>query len=117
MADLSPLSVTPLEFEILVALAARPLHGYAIVQDIESRGRSASHLRSGTLYLALRRLRDAGLIEPSPPPSAEAGTTDGRRKYFALTALGRRVAADEVARLGGLVEVGRRRLADSGGAS
>jgi len=115
MPDTTPHSPTPLEFEILLALAAGPSHGYAIVQDIESRGRTASHLRLGTLYLALRRLREAGLAAPTAAPESDAGSSDARRKYFALTPLGRRAAADEVARLGGLVDVGRRRLADSGG--
>ncbi|MEK9501137.1 PadR family transcriptional regulator [Gaopeijia maritima] len=115
MFDTPPPTPTPLEFEILLALAAGPLHGYGIIQDIESRGRAASHLRSGTLYLALRRLRDAGLVEPTTAPASEAGSTDARRKYFALTPRGGRAVADEVARLGRLVDVGRRRLADAGG--
>lgn len=115
MPDTTPHIPTQLELEILLALAAGPLHGYGIIQDIESRGSPASHLRSGTLYLALRRLRDAGLVEPTTAPESDADSTDARRKYFALTPVGRHAVADEVARLGRLVEVGRRRLADSGG--
>lgn len=89
---------SPLEFEILLALGRGPLHGYAIVQDIEERSRSFGDLRSGTLYLALRRLRAAGWVEACPPPDAEKGG-DARRKFVRLTKEGRSLMQEELARL------------------
>ena len=89
---------SPLEFEILLALGRGPLHGYAIVQDIEARSRSFGDLRSGTLYLALRRLRASGWIEACPPPDAERGG-DARRKFVCLTPEGRSRMREELTRL------------------
>lgn len=94
----SPDNPTPLEFEILLALGQGPLHGYGIVQDIEGRSRSFGDLRSGTLYLALRRLTAMGLIERCPPPAEEVGG-DGRRKFVRLTPAGRTAMAEELSRL------------------
>ncbi len=96
---------TELEFQIMLALGNGPLHGYGIIQDIEERADRTSNLRSGTLYLAIRRLRSEGLVEAAPAPSGETDV-DARRKYFRLTELGRRTAADELQRLRELVRVG-----------
>jgi len=93
-----PQKPSPLEFEILLSLGRGPLHGYAIVQDIEARSQSFGDLRSGTLYLALRRLRAAGWVEACPPPEAETGG-DARRKFVRLTEGGRGVIQEELARL------------------
>ena len=115
MSDLDALlPLTDLSLNILLALGTGPLHGYGIIQDIEDRTGASANLRSGTLYLAIRRLRDDGLVEPSGPPAgAEA---DARRNYFRLTERGRRVAALELRRLRGLVAVGAaRRLVDAEG--
>lgn len=86
-----PEGPTPLELEILVALGEKPRHGYGIIQDIESRSNAFGNLRSGTLYLALRRLKSAGLVESCPTPPDEQGG-DARRKFMRLTKTGRYVA-------------------------
>lgn len=99
------LPLTDLALNILMALGSGPLHGYGIIKDIEGRSGVQSGLRSGTLYTALQRLSDEGLIESvATPPDEEGGDT--RRKYFALTALGREVAALELRRLRSLVREG-----------
>ena len=100
-------SLTPLALHVLVALAEGPRHGYAILRDIEERTAGALSLRSGTLYLTLRRLRDDGLLEEAPPP---AESSDTRRRYFALTDTGRRLARREVEVLGTLLRDARSRL-------
>jgi DNA-binding PadR family transcriptional regulator len=77
------------------------------IQAMTDRGGVPS---SGSLYLAMSRLEERGLIEDAPaPPGADA-----RRRYVHLTALGRRVLAAETERLAGLVELSRR-LAAGGG--
>ena len=88
---------TDLEIEILVALGRGPLHGYGIIQDIEGRTPAFGDLRSGTLYLALRRLREDELITACDPPSSERGG-DARRKFVRLTDAGRSAVRDELER-------------------
>jgi len=99
------LPLTELELDILLALGSGPLHGYGIIQDIEARSPGAGDLRSGTLYLALRRLKGDELIEPSAAPACDVGV-DPRRKYVALTPLGRQVARLELERLRSRVRIG-----------
>ncbi len=99
-------ALSELEFHVLLALGEGALHGYAIGKDVEARSAGRLDPATGSLYQALRRLNAGGLIEPVASPDRAA---DARRKYFALTAEGRRVAADEAARLASLVEAARRR--------
>jgi DNA-binding PadR family transcriptional regulator len=85
-------------FHILVALADRDRHGYSIMQDVASRTDGKVRLSAGTLYSAIRRMLEQGLIDElreSPDPESE----DERRRYYALTALGRLVATVEARRL------------------
>ena len=51
-------------FLILTALAAGPQHGYAIITDAGRTSGGVTRLQTGTLYMALDRLRSAGLVEP-----------------------------------------------------
>ena len=90
-----------------VALAPRPLHGYALIQEVARLTEGVIVLRTGTLYLLLRRLRDQGLIEGTDErPSADED--DDRRVYYVLTDLGRAVVEAEVQRLRTVVAVVRR---------
>lgn len=89
------LPLTPVAFEILLALAEGPRHGYAILQDVEARTEGRVSLHPGTLYRALARMTEDGLLEESE----EADSEDGRRRYYRVTGLGRRVAAAEAERL------------------
>src|SRR5262252_10145362 len=93
-------------FHILIALADRDRHGYSIMQDVASRTEGKVQLSAGTLYSAIRRMLEQGLIEElaeSPDPSS----TDERRRYYRLTRFGRRVAAAEVERLNALLQHAR----------
>lgn len=94
-----------LVFHILLALGHGPSHGYAIGKDVEEQSDGRLDPTTGALYQALRRLTDEGLIEPADGPSG----TDQRRKYFALTRLGRKAAAEEARRLNALVRAARKR--------
>ena len=85
-------------FHILVALADRERHGYSIMQDVTARTGGKVRLSAGTLYSAIRRMLEQGLIEEmrnSPDPASD----DDRRRYYRLTRLGRDVALAEARRL------------------
>jgi DNA-binding PadR family transcriptional regulator len=83
-------------FHILLSLSDRELHGYAIIQDIRQRTDGVVELTASTLYAAIKRLLDTGLIqELKERPSDD----DARRRYYAITALGLQVARLEAARL------------------
>jgi len=95
------LPMSAVEFTVLLVLADGPSHGYAIVKDIEARSDGQISLLPGNLYAILQRLHDAGLIERV----AGAGKgADRRRRYYDITALGRRVAAAETERMRRMVE-------------
>ena len=91
----SPL--TPVAFDILLALLEGDAHGYAIMRSVEERAEGASSLHAGTLYRALSRLVDAGLIEELDEAPDDA--SDERRRYYRITGAGRRAASDEARRL------------------
>lgn len=102
--DVLPLS--PQVLHILLALADGELHGYGIMQEVEQRTNGTVKLGPGTLYGAIRRLREDELIEERP------GTYERRRNYR-LTAFGRRVARAEVERLEALYASAKAKLARS----
>lgn len=92
------LPLTPAVFHILLALADRERHGYAIMQEVEETTDGRVPMGAGTLYGSIKRLLRAGLIEESnerPDPAID----DRRRRYYRLSELGRRVAVAEASRL------------------
>ena len=97
---------------ILLSLADKPRHGYAIMKDVERLSQSRVHLSTGTLYGALNRLLDQGWImrSESTPPQHGPGKS---RKAYALTPLGKSVLQAEIDRLGSLVEKARLRTQES----
>jgi len=96
----------PAVLHILLALAGGEMHGLGIADWVEQTTRGAVELGPGTLYRSLREMVQEGLIREARAPEMEA---DPRRKYYAITAAGRRRAAAETARLQQLVEVARAR--------
>ncbi len=107
------LPLRPIEFTVLLSLASGDRHGYGIIQDAEARGIGEAP-DVGTLYRALRRMEDQGLIGESDRRDApDAG--DERRNYYRVTPLGLKVGRAEARRLaaltraavlGGLLEAG-----------
>ena len=97
------LPLTPAFFHVLLAVADEPRHGYAIMQEVEERTGGRVRLGPGTLYGAIKRLRETALIEEGPDP--EGG--DDRRRVYHMTALGREVARAEATRLEALVDAAR----------
>jgi len=108
-SDFLPLS--PATHQILLALAARDRHGYAIVKAVDRQTGGAVRLGPGTLYAAIRRLEDAGLVAESPW-RPESDLDDRRRRYYRLTASGREVLMAETDRLEAAVKLARRELAE-----
>jgi len=93
-------------FHILVALADRDRHGYSIMQDVATRTDGKVRLSAGTLYSAIRRMLEQGLIEElreSPDPESD----DDRRRYYRLTRLGREAALAEARRVNELLQQAR----------
>lgn len=99
------LPLRPVEFHVLLSLVGGERHGYGILQDAEARG-EGSVLDVGTLYRALRRMREQDLIaESAAPPTDESG--DERRNYYRITDLGLEVAIAEARRLEALTVAAR----------
>ncbi|HYL34351.1 MAG TPA: helix-turn-helix transcriptional regulator [Bryobacteraceae bacterium] len=106
------LPLKPHWFHVMLSLANQEQHGYGIMQEVLDRTQGKIRLWPPTLYGTLKRLIEADLIEESdqrPAPERD----DARRRYYRLTALGRRVLAAESERLEDLVRVirAKRRLA------
>ena len=99
-------SLPPAAFHILLAVADRERHGYAIMQDIHARTGGALRLGPGTLYGTIKRLLADGLIEETDE-RADRDSHDVRRRYYRITRRGRKVAAEESARLVALVRHAR----------
>ena len=91
------LPLSPHQFHILLALAGQDRHGYAVIQEVERRTEGTLRLGTGTLYTAISRLVELGLI-------VDTGRADERRRYYRLLPLGRSVLRAETARLEALVK-------------
>ncbi len=78
----------PAVFQLCLALASGPAHGYALAQAVEARTEGRVRIGPGTLYAAIQRMEKAGLIgETESPPGADP---DGRpRRFYRLTDVGR----------------------------
>ena len=97
------LPLTHVVYHVLLSLAGESRHGYGIIKDVETRTRGRLVLEAGTLYAAIKRLRDDGLIAEGEGPE----DADARRRYYTLTSLGRAVLRAESERLAELVELAR----------
>ena len=104
----SQLPLAPATFQILLALVDGERHGYSIMKEVTARTDGAVRMGPGTLYGALKRLLEGGLVEESEQRSdAELG--DDRRRYYRLTKFGLRVARLEARRLEAMVRAARRK--------
>jgi DNA-binding PadR family transcriptional regulator len=96
------LPLSPHQFHILLALTDGERHGYALIQEIERRTDGELRLGTGTLYTAIGRLQELGLI-------GDTGREHERRRYYRLMPLGRAVLKAETGRLESLVRHARAR--------
>jgi DNA-binding PadR family transcriptional regulator len=99
------LPLRPVEFHILLSLSAGDRHGYGIIQDAEARGET-NPPDVGTLYRALARMREQGLIASADRREAP-DAADERRNYYRITERGSRVGRAEARRLESLTEAAR----------
>lgn len=93
-------------FQILLALAGEDLHGYGIMRQVEEQTERRIRLGPGTLYSSIQTLLEAKFIEEvEAREDAELGNE--RRRYYRLTAGGRKLARSEADRLADLLRVAR----------
>ena len=85
---------------VLQTLAHERLHGYGITTHIQRTSRDLLRVEEGSLYPALHRMEEDGLIR------SEWGTTETNRRarFYSLTALGREQLVAETGRWNRLVE-------------
>ncbi len=109
----SLLPLTPTVFHILLALSQEPRHGYWIMQEVQRASEGQVGLGPGTLYGAIERMVDTGLIEEASPPEGEKPSA--RRRYYGMTTLGGRALLAESRRMEALVgQVKAQRLLNGG---
>lgn len=95
----SHLPLSPQALEILIALGAGPAHGYGIIAQIDAQSGGAVRLSTSSLYAALKRLEEGGLVEDAGRSSEASGGPP--RRYFRITGQGREAARLEAVRLRG----------------
>lgn len=87
-----------LEFVVLASLREGPRHGYAIIQELRERSDGAFEVLEGTLYPALHRLEQTGLVE-----SRWVSGAGRRRRVYELTRKGRKGLAEQESEWRGFV--------------
>jgi DNA-binding PadR family transcriptional regulator len=93
-------------FQILLALAGEDLHGYGIMRQVEEQSEGRIRLGPGTLYSSVQTLLEAKFIE-EVDAREDARLGHERRRYYRLTAGGRKLARSEADRLADLLRVAR----------
>ncbi len=100
--------LTPAVFHILLSLADGEKHGYGIMKNVEIQTHGRIKMGPGTMYGSIKRMLAAGLIEETeerPDPELD----DERRRYYKLTAAGRKVAVAETQRLTQVLKIARQK--------
>jgi len=99
--------LTPAMHHILLALLEGDRHGYAIMQSVETISLGEMRLGPATLYSSIKKLIDSKLIEESGD-RPDADNDDERRRYYRMTALGKKAVVAETDRLERLVTFAHR---------
>jgi DNA-binding PadR family transcriptional regulator len=103
-----PVSLLPLKQSIYRVLLAMPdgesLHGYAIMQAVSQMTQGRETILPGTLYAALARMVNEGLVESQEAPDDDLSGGPARR-YYRRTTFGRAVARAESERLRALLDI------------
>jgi DNA-binding PadR family transcriptional regulator len=102
--------MNPVEYHVLLALSAGPLHGYAIKSAIVSDSGEAVDPLAGTLYRVIARLITAGLIKETTPAGPHESHPGLERRYYALTPPGRRALTTESERMQRAAAIAKQRL-------
>jgi DNA-binding PadR family transcriptional regulator len=90
-------------FHIMMSLTDQDLHGYEIMRRVEEQTDGRTRLGPGTLYSSIQALLEAGFIAEVSNDNA----SDERRRYYRLTASGRKASREEAERLAGVVRLAR----------
>ncbi len=101
------LPLTDLAFGVLLALKDDASHGYALIQQLRERSGRAK-LRTGTVYAALARLQDQGLVRESKDERTD-DRSGPRRRYFVITSRGLAAARAEASRLCEILDIARQK--------
>lgn len=99
-----PMTTTVLH--ILLSLAEGPRHGYGIKKEVEDRTGGSLRVGPGTLYEAIGRLEERGLIQETSP-DRDPEESHAQRRYYALTSPGRACLVEELKRLEDIVRYAR----------
>ena len=102
------LPLSPLSLAILLGLAEGARHGYAIMKEVERQTDGRIAPGAGSLYAALQRLQDDGLIAAAPA-GADGEPSNARRRYYVLENRGRAVARAELLRMARVIQLGHDR--------
>ena len=97
------LPLSHVAYYLLFSLATENRHGYAIIKHVAARTQGRVELEAGTLYAAIKRMKEEGWIEDTP--SLPGG--DARRRTYAITELGREILLAESQRLESMVRLAR----------
>lgn len=92
--------IRPRIFAILLALAEGPRHGYGLMQVLQDDPTETWLLGPATLYRTLKEMQDQGFITSAEGQDEESGGPP--RRYYRLTAAGRRAGAAEADRMSAL---------------
>ena len=108
MRSKDPSALIPLKQSVYRVLLALPdgelMHGYAIMQALSDMTGGRETILPGTLYAALAKMVDDGLVEAEEPPEDDP-SGGPRRRYYRRTAFGRAVARAESERLRALLDI------------
>ncbi len=85
-----PLRLSDTDESILLVLFGRELYGLDIIERVNNAARPSSKLKLGSLYAALTRLENNGLVSSRWGDEVQDGTRGARRKYYKITGLGER---------------------------
>jgi DNA-binding PadR family transcriptional regulator len=99
-----------LDYHVLLALSSGPLYGYAIRDAVAAESGGALEPLAGSLYRVIARLMTAGLVREAEPKQVPEPHPGLARRYYQLSAPGRRALAAEARRLEGTARLARERL-------
>jgi DNA-binding PadR family transcriptional regulator len=99
-----------LDYYVLLALVESPRYGYAIKDSVATESGGALKPLAGTLYRVIARLMADGLVKEATPPGEPEPHPGHARRYYALTAGGRRALAAETLQLKRATQLAERRL-------
>ena len=98
-----------LQFHVLLSLAGGALHGYAIAERVAAESGGTLRPRAGSLYRVIARLISEGLVAESEG-EADVPHPGLARRYYTLTAAGRRTLGEEAGRMKQAAAVAEKRL-------